>query len=108
MSDESGAIAMEPRVLLEALLELAARAQLEVRVLSAAGAATEFRPTESAACRVGERIWVVLAPDDPAPDQARVLADALVRFRSAFLEETFVSPGVRDFLDLRGGNEANR
>jgi hypothetical protein len=79
---------MEPGALLEALLELADRADLEVRT------------TESAACRVGERIWVVLAPGDPTYHQASVLAAALGRFRADFLEDTFVPPGVREFLDL--------
>jgi hypothetical protein len=91
--------AMEPGVLLEALLELADRADLEVRVLSEVGSGSEFRPTESAACRVGERIWVVLAPSDPSNHQAQVLATALSRFRADFLEDTFVPPGVREFLD---------
>lgn len=90
---------MEPRALLEALLELADRADLEVRVLSATGSGAEFRPTESAACRVGERIWVVLAPSDPPRHQAQVLAGALSRFRADFLEDTFVPPGIREFLD---------
>jgi len=90
---------MEPSALLEALLMLADRATLEVRVLSASGAGAEFGPTGSAACRVGERIWVVLAPDDPALHQAEVLAGALRRFRAEFLEETFVAPGVRDFIE---------
>jgi hypothetical protein len=91
---------MEPGALLEALLELADRADLEVRVLSTPGSGGEFRPTESAACRVGERIWVVLAPGDPTYHQASVLAAALGRFRADFLEDTFVPPGVREFLDL--------
>ena len=91
--------AMEPEALLEALLELADRADLEVRVLSAAGSGAEFRPTESAACRVGERIWVVLAPSDPTGHQAQVLAAALSRFRADFLEGSFIPPGVREFLD---------
>lgn len=91
--------AMDPRALLEALLELSARAELEVRVNSTSGAGGDFRLTESAACRVGDRIWVVLCPDDPAAHQAQVLAGALNRFRATFLEDTFMAPGIRDFLD---------
>jgi len=89
---------MDETRLLEALLELAERTQLEVRVLSPSSAA-EYAPMSSAACRVGERIWVVLAPDDPVLDQARVLAESLCRYRSEFLEDNFIAPGVRDFLD---------
>jgi hypothetical protein len=93
---ESG---MEIGSLLEALLELANRTQLEVRVLSTASASVEFSPTGSAACRVGERIWVVLAPDDPPQHQAEILAEALGRYRAGFLEDNFIAPGVRDFVE---------
>jgi hypothetical protein len=90
---------MDTGNLLETLLELADRTQLEVRVLSAASTASEFSPTASAACRVGDRIWVVLMPDDPALRQAEVLAGALGRYRADFLEKNFVAPGVRDFVE---------
>lgn len=90
---------MEPRDLLEALLALAERAALEVRVLSSAAGQAEFRLQESAACRVGERVWVVLAPDDPPSHQSRVLAEALQRFRPDALETMFLAPGVRNFIE---------
>ena len=90
---------MDESALLEALLELADRAELEVRVLSRNSASAEFAPTQSAACRVGAKIWVVLAPDDPAAHQAAVLADALARFRAEFLEQSFLAPAVRDFIE---------
>lgn len=99
---DSTAPPMDPGALLEILLELAGRAALEVRVLSSGDSgkkAGEFRPTESAACRVGDRIWVVLAPNDPPAHQARVIAEALGRYRADFLEGVFVAPGVRDYLD---------
>jgi len=92
-------LGMDPGSLLEALLELADRTQLEVRVLSPTSASAEFSPTGSAACRIGDRIWVVLAPDDPPLHQAEVLAGALGRYRAEFLETNFVAPGVRDFLE---------
>ncbi len=94
---------MDETRLLEALLELASRTELEVRVLSSSSGAADFAPTASAACRVGDRIWVVLAPDDPDHHQAEVLAQALVRYRSEFLEDNFIAPGVRDFLERVGG-----
>jgi hypothetical protein len=94
---------MQPGPLLEALLELADRAELEVRVLSMSGSGAEFRPTGSAACRVGSRIWVVLVPDDPPVHQASVLAEALGRFRAEFLEGIFIAPGVRNFIESVGG-----
>ncbi len=96
---DPAAVGMAPREMLEGLLELASRAELEVRTLSQAASAAEFSPTESSACRVGTRVWVVLAPDDPLPHQVSVLAGALGRFRAEFLEDNFVAPGVRDFIE---------
>jgi hypothetical protein len=90
---------VDPRDLLEGLLELAAAAELEVRVLSAAASAAEHAPMGSSACRVGSRIWVVLAPSDPPMHQARVLAGALARYRAEFLETRFLSPALREFVD---------
>jgi len=90
---------VEARDLLEGLLELAAAAELEVRVLSNSAAAAENAPTESAACRVGARIWVVLSPTDPPAHQAEVLASALSRYRADFLEDRFLSPALREFVE---------
>ena len=90
---------MAPRDLLEGLLELANRAELEVRILSQTNSGDEFRPTESAACRVGTRVWVVLAPDDPPAHQAQVLAGAIGYYRRDFLEQTYVAPAVREVID---------
>ena len=90
---------MAPERLLEALLELAQEARLEIRAVAPGPASAEFTPTRSGVARVGERVWVVLAADDPAAHQAGVLAEALVRFRAGFLEERFVPPGVRAFLE---------
>ena len=90
---------MDDGALLESLLALADRAELEVRILSAASSAAELSPKESAACRVGTRIWVVLAPDDPAFRQAEVLAQALSRYRTEFLEASFLTPAVRDYIE---------
>ena len=90
---------MSDKDLLEALLELAHEAELEVRILSAHAAAAENAPTESAAARVGARIWVVLAPNDPPDHQARVLGATLARHRAEFLEGRFVTPALREFID---------
>jgi len=84
-----------------ALLELAARAQLEVRVLSARAAAEEGAPRESAAGRLGTRVWVLIVPDDPSAHQAAVLAQALGRYRADFLETCFIPPALRAFIDAR-------
>jgi hypothetical protein len=84
---------------LEALLELASAASLEVRVLSAAARAAELAPSGSATCRVGDRIWVVLSPEDPVSHQSRVLAEALARHRAEFLEGRFLTPALREFIE---------
>lgn len=93
---------MDGSSLLEALLELSDRAEFEVRILSAHASAAENAPNGSAACRVGQRIWVILAPDDPPLHQAKVLAGALGHYRAEFLENHFVLPAVRDFIDRAG------
>jgi hypothetical protein len=90
---------MNQRDLLESLLRLADEAKLEVRVISSQAAAEEFSPTESAACRVGARIWVILYPDDPVDHQLKVLGSTLGKFRSEFLDGRYVAPAVRDFID---------
>ena len=64
-----------------------------------AAAAQENALTQSAACRVGTRIWVVLSPSDPPDHQADVLGEALARFRSEFLEDHFMAPVLREFLE---------
>ena len=84
---------------LEALLELAAEAELEVRILSAAARSQEHAPTASAACRVGARVWVVLSPEDPPAHQAEVLAGALARYRADFLEGRYLTPALRELVE---------
>ena len=81
-----------------ALLELAARAELEVRVLSLRAAAEDGAPRQSAACRVGQRVWVLIVPDDPPAHQAAALAQALGRYRAEFLDGCFVAQALRDFI----------
>jgi len=84
-----------------ALLELAARADLEVRILSAKAAAEDGAPRQSAACRVGARVWVLIVPDDPPAHQAAALAQALGHYCAEFLETCFVAPALRDYIDLQ-------
>ncbi|MBK7950288.1 MAG: hypothetical protein IPK00_16445 [Deltaproteobacteria bacterium] len=81
------------------LLELAKRAGLELRILSAHAAAEEGAPRQSSAGRLGERVWVLLVPDDPTSHQAATLAQALGRHRAAFLESCFLPPALRTYID---------
>lgn len=91
---------------LMALLELAERAGLELRTLSARAAGEEGAPRESTAGRVGTRVWVVLVPGDPPAHQAAVLAQALRRFCAEFLEASFVAPALRSFIEGSGSPAA--
>lgn len=90
----------------DALLALAERAGLELRVLSGRAAVEEGAPRESACGRLGERVWVLIVPDDPPAHQAAVLAQALGRHRAAFLETCFVPPALRAFIEAATGAPA--
>ena len=81
------------------LLELATRAGLELRILSARAAAEEGAPRQSSAGRVGDRVWVLLVPDDPPAHQSATLAQALGRHRAEFLETCFLPPALRTYID---------
>lgn len=82
---------MEDAELLEALLELARDARLEVRV---AGADAD-PPVTSGACRVRGEVWVVLARADPLEHQIDALARALREHAADFLEQRYLPPVVR-------------
>lgn len=81
------------------LLELAQRAGLELRILTARAAAEEGAPRQSSAGRLGERVWVLLLPDDPPAHQAAALAQALGRHRASFLETCFLPPALRNYIE---------
>jgi hypothetical protein len=82
---------VEETELLEALLELAREAQLEVRV---AGADAD-PPVTSGACRVRGAVWVVLARADPLERQIDALARALRDHAGDFLEQRYLPPALR-------------
>lgn len=86
------------------LLELAKRAGIEVRIVSARAAQQEGAPTSSGVGRVGARIWVVIVPADPPAHQALVLAQALGRHRADFLDTCFVPPALRRFIEAASGS----
>ncbi|MFO0691701.1 MAG: hypothetical protein U0900_23600 [Myxococcota bacterium] len=86
------------------LLELAKRAGIELRILSARAAAEEGAPRQSSTGRLGERVWVLLVPDDPPAHQSATLAQALGRHRAAFLETCFLPPALRTYIDEAMGS----
>jgi hypothetical protein len=90
---------MEPREVLEALLDLAADVQLEVRILRGQNSAEiEFAST-STCCRVKGKVWVVLAPNDPTDLHIAVLAQALKTEAGTELGARYLPPALRQLLD---------
>ncbi|MEZ4216402.1 MAG: hypothetical protein R3E88_07995 [Myxococcota bacterium] len=83
---------------LEALLELAREAGLEVRSVGARPAVAGEAPPTSAVCRVRSAVWVVLSAADPPDRHIAVLGEALRRHASGFLEDRFLPPALRALL----------
>lgn len=85
--------------LMAALVELAQKAELEVRTLGATGGGQAEAPVASGICRVRGEVWVLLSASDPLEVRLDVLADALKTHRGAWLEGMWLPPAVRDRLD---------
>jgi hypothetical protein len=89
---------MDPQRLLEALLELAKAAGVEVRSQALRGT----HPSAGGLVRVNGREFVLLNSKANAVDRAAALADVLVRRN---LDEAALSPDVKRFLALRARSE---
>ena len=85
--------------LMLALMELAQKAELEVRTLGATSGAQAEAPVASGICRVRGEVWVLLSASDPLEIRLEVLADALKTHRGEWLEGVWLPPAVRDRLD---------
>ena len=84
---------------LEALLELAEEAHLEVRILKGDRALdTDFPPT-SACCRVKGEFWVMLSVNDPVELQLEALGEGLKSEAATLLETRFLPPAIRRWID---------
>jgi len=92
---------MEASEMMDALLELAEEAELEVRVVGRKGGVDGETPPTSAVCRVRGAVWVVLSAADPVEVQLDVLADALRPHAAELLETRYLSPAVRRRLAHR-------
>jgi hypothetical protein len=90
---------MEPRLLLDELVQLAGETGLEVRRLSRQPIFEGLSPSSSGVCRVRGEVRVLLSDSDPLADRIRVLARALREARGRELEARFLPPAVRDCLD---------
>jgi len=99
---------MQDSEILEVLLELARDAGLVVRIGSgtSGGGGGDETPLASGVCRVRDEIWVVLSVNEPAVGQIQVLASALRKYAGTLLEERFLPPAVRAWVDPGGNLEA--
>ena len=94
---------MEPRELLEALVELARETGLPVQRVGARPAFDGLTPSASGVCKVRGEVRVLLSDSDPVPERVQVLARALARGREQQLEGRFLAPAVRECLERAGG-----
>ena len=86
---------MQPAELMQAFVDLANEAGLEVR-LAGAGPGGDFElPTASGVCQVRGATWIVLSQSDSVDVQLDVLADALRTHAKALIEERYLPPAVR-------------
>lgn len=90
---------MEAAELMQALMDLAGQAELEVRVVGRAEAGEP--PPASAVCRVRGQLWVVLSASDPTDLQLEVLARALRESAAELIDDSYLPPAVRALLDPR-------
>jgi hypothetical protein len=89
---------VQPADLMEAFIELANEAGLEVRVAGSRSRGDPELPTASGVCRVRDATWVVLSQSDSVDVQLDVLAGALRSYASELLEERYLPPAVRERL----------
>lgn len=90
---------MQPAELMEALLEIAASAEVEVRSARPGAPADGDWITESGVCRLRGKLFVVLSPSDSVEDQLDVLARALRDHVPEALEGRYLPPAVRARLE---------
>lgn len=94
---------MDDTEILEALVELARDAGLEVRLVGRSPTGDSELPPTSGTCRVRGGVWIVLSAGDPLETQIAVLADAIRTHARGSLESRYLPPAVRD--RLTGGSE---
>ena len=90
---------MEPSAILEALLDLAREANLEVRPVGRGGLEPGESQPGSAVCRVKGEVWVMLSSIDPVAIQLQVLARALCEHAGDLIEARHLPPAVRSVLE---------
>ena len=90
---------MQPAEVMEALLEIAASAEIEVRSARPGAPADGDWITESGVCRLRGKLFVVLSPSDSVEEQLDGLARALRDHAPRVLEGRYLPPAVRARLE---------
>jgi hypothetical protein len=90
---------MEPSEILEALLDIARQAGLEVRGVGRSGLEAAESPPASGVVRVRGDVWVMLSSADPVAVQLDVLAGALRTHAADAVADRYLPPAVRALLD---------
>lgn len=93
---------MQAAELMDALLDLAAEAEIEVRSVAGGLPGDGEGNAGSGVCRVQGRIFVVLSGADPVDIQLDVLAQALREHAAVLVEGRFLPPAVRARLSEPG------
>lgn len=86
---------MQAAELMDALLDLAAEAGIEVRSVAGGFPGDGEGAPGSGICRVQERVFVVLSGSDPVDIQLDVLGQALREHAAVLVEGRFLPPAVR-------------
>ena len=90
---------MEPSQILEALLDLARDAGIEVRGVERGGLDAGESPPGSGVVLVKGDVWVMLSEVDPVTLQLEVLAGALRAHAADTIEGRYLPPAVRALLE---------
>ncbi len=90
---------MEPSAILEALLDVARDAGLEVRAVGRDGLEPGESPPASGVVRVKGNVWVMLSSVDPVAIQLEVLAGALRDHAAEWIEDRYLPPAVRSLFE---------
>jgi hypothetical protein len=82
--------------LLVQLVELAEAAGLRVRAIRGTSGAEGEPAAASGLCRVRGELWIVLSNNDSLEDRVAVVAAALRREASEWLQSRYLPPALRD------------
>jgi hypothetical protein len=82
--------------LLQRLVELAEAAGLRVRPIRGTSGSDGEPAAASGLCRVRGELWIVLSNNDSLEDRVAVVAAALRREASEWLQSRYLPPALRD------------